>query len=182
MQPSICIVCAHAFFIFLFFLFLQKETNQDLRNEIFPSALRGRASEAIRWDCVVLRARPSEPLHPIPRPPTPSPTPTLQPERVGTVESEQEDVDAAWLPAGVITEHDGSITAVIRHQTKGTSRMGRSRGRRRRRKGGRGRGDRMVLFVTAAPSRGLFLMKCQPRSAAGGRGQRECSGGGSFRW
>lgn len=38
----------------------------------------------------------------------------------------------AWLRAGVITEHDGSITAVIRHQTKGTSRAGR-RGRSRER-------------------------------------------------
>ena len=59
----------------------------------------------------------------------------------------------AWLRAAVITEHDGSITAVIRHQTKGTSRAGRR---------GRGRGGRMVL-VTPALSQGL-LMKCQPRS------------------
>lgn len=59
----------------------------------------------------------------------------------------------AWLRVGVITEHDGSITAVIRHQTKGTSRAGRRR---------RGGGGRMVL-LTPVLSQGL-LMKCQPRS------------------
>lgn len=53
-----------------------------------------------------------------------------------------------WLQAGVITEHDGSITAVIRHQTKGTSRAGR-RGR-----GGEGGGEdgpRHSCSVTRPP-------------------------------
>lgn len=59
----------------------------------------------------------------------------------------------ALLWACVITEHDGSITAVIRHQTKGASRAGQR---------GRGGGGRMVL-VTPALSQGL-LMKCQPPS------------------
>lgn len=55
----------------------------------------------------------------------------------------------AWLRAGVITEHDGSITAVIRHQTKGTSRAGR----RGRGGGGGGGGDgpRHSCSVTRPP-------------------------------
>lgn len=74
----------------------------------------------------------------------------------GLLEGEDRDRECrktAWLWAGVIAEHNGSITAVIRHQTKGTSRAGQ-RGR-----GGRGRMD----LDTPALSQGL-LMKCQPWS------------------
>ncbi len=47
------------------------------------------------------------------------------------------------MRAAVITEHDGSITAVIRHQTKGTSRAGQ-----RGKSGGEEDGPRHSCFIT----------------------------------
>lgn len=73
----------------------------------------------------------------------------------------------AWLGASVITEHDGSITAAIRHQTKGTSRAETR---------GKGGGQRMV-FVTTALSQSL-LMKYQPWSME--RGQYKCISSGQL--
>lgn len=73
----------------------------------------------------------------------------------------------ACLRAGVITEHDGSITAVIRHQTKGTSRAGQ-----RGRGGGGEDGPRHSRSITrpldevSAPERGEGgQYKCSHKAA-----------------